>query len=128
MVARWLSSAVLNHTLRNTSFALPTGGTTVYVQVHTGAPGVSATANALASTPRFGITFNTPVSATAVQATSGSIVSSATGTLTHISIWDSSDTASGKAYYSGALTASQVVANVGDTINAASGAITVTIA
>lgn len=128
MVARWLSSAVLNHTLRNTSFALPVGGTTVYVAVHTGDPGVSATANPLASTPRFGITFNAPVSATAVQASSGSIVSSATGTITHISIWDASDTGTGVAYYKGALGASKVVANVGDTISAVSGAITITIA
>lgn len=128
MVARYLSSAVLNHTLRNTSFALPVGGTTIYVQVHTGDPGVSATASPLASTPRFGITFNAPVSATAVQDTSGSIVSSATGTITHISLWDASSTATGLAFFKGALAASKVVANVGDTISAVSGAITVTIA
>ena len=128
MVARYLASGVLNHALANTSFALNVGGANVYVAVHTGDPGISATANQLASTPRFPITFNAAVSATSVQGTSGSIVSSATGTITHISLWGTSDTASGQALFRGALTASKTIANVGDTIHAASAAITVTLA
>lgn len=56
-----------------------------------------------------------------------SVVASATGTITYIGLWDGSATATANHLWSGALGTSKVVANVGDTVTVASGALTVTL-
>lgn len=102
--------------LRGTSAATFTGVTTLFVQLHTGDPGASGTANVSSTTTRQALNY--------AAASSGS--QSITGTtqwtswagtngevVTHISIWSASS--AGTFYYSVALTASKTV-NTGDTL------------
>jgi len=123
-ISDYLEDKILDLVLRNTTFPAITA---VYASLHTGDPGETGTANPLASCPRVAVTFNAAASATSVQAAAISFATSATGTITHIGLWDGSSTATANHLWSGALTASKVVANVGDTVNAASGSITVTL-
>jgi len=101
--------------------------TTVYAALHTADPGETGTASPLASCPRFSIHFGAAASATSANDASASVIASATGTITHISLWDGSDTGTANCLWYGALTASKTVANVGDTLNVASGALTVSL-
>jgi len=103
--------------LRGTSAATFTGVTTMFVQLHTGDPGASGTANVSSTTTRQALNFG--AAAAGAQALSGT-PSWATwaGTngevVTHISTWSAST--AGTFYYSVALTASKTV-NTGDTLN-----------
>ena len=123
-ISNYLEGCLLNLTLANTTFAAITG---VYGALHTGDPGETATASPLASCPRVAIVFNAAASATSVNATTVTFACSATGTVSHLSLWDGSATATANALWSGALATAKVVANVGDSVQFASGAITVTL-
>lgn len=109
------ANAWLN-TLRGTSAATFTGVATLFVQLHTGDPGASGTANVSSTTTRQAVNF--------AAASGGS--QSITGTtqwtnwagtngevVTHISVWGASS--AGTFYYSAALTASKTL-NTGDTL------------
>ena len=121
-----LADKILNQVF-STGHATFLGNTTgVWVQLHTGDPGKTCTANVLASCPRFIVPFGTAGSATIANNATASVVSSATGTVTHISTWDSSDTASGNALFYGAITNKQI-GNVGDTVTLAVGSLTITV-
>lgn len=115
----YLEDKLLDLVLRNTTFPAIAG---VFVQYHTADPGETGTNAPLASCARFAMTFNAAGSATAVNAASGSVVTSASGTITHLSLWDAS--AAGNHLYYGALGTPKAV-NAGDTINLASGALKV---
>jgi hypothetical protein len=114
------ANAWLN-TLRGTSAATFTAVTTMFIQLHTGDPGASGTANVSSVTTRPALNFGaasagsqsaiaTLPSWTNWAGTNGEVV-------THISTWGASS--AGTFYYSAALTASKTV-NTGDTLNLAS--------
>lgn len=114
------ANAWLN-TLRGTSAATFTAVTTMFIQLHTGDPGASGTANVSSVTTRPALNFGaasagsqsavaTLPSWTSWAGTNGEVV-------THISTWGASS--AGTFYYSAALTASKTV-NTGDTLNLAS--------
>jgi hypothetical protein len=91
--------------LRNTTF---TAIATVYVQLHTGDPGASGTANvSVGSTSRNTITWNAPSSGSmTLSAMGGTWTNGGTSeTISHISFWSASS--AGTFYASAALTASQ---------------------
>jgi hypothetical protein len=104
------------NTLRGTSAATFTGVTTLFVQLHTGDPGASGTANVSSTTTRQALNFAAAASGsqsltgttqwTNWAGTNGEVVS-------HISVWGASS--AGTFYYSVALTASKTV-NTGDTL------------
>ena len=123
-ISNYLEDALLNLTLTNTTFAAITG---VYGSLHTADPGETGTNAPLASCPRVAIAFNAAASATAVNATTMTFACSATGTVSHLGLWDGSATATANYLWSGALATAKVVANVGDSVQFASGAISVTI-
>ena len=111
------ANAWLN-TLRGTSAATFTGITTMFVQLHTGDPGASGTANVSSVTTRPALNFG--AASAGSQAAIATLPSWATwaGTngeiVTHISTWGASS--AGTFYYSAALTASMTV-YTGDTFN-----------
>ena len=87
----------------------------LYVSLHTADPGETGTASPLASCGRFAVTFNAAASATCVNDASASVVTSASGTISHVALWDASATATANCLWSGALATTKNV-NVGDTI------------
>ncbi len=109
-----LAHAWLN-TLRNTSFSV----TTLFIQLHTGDPGASGTANVSQHTTRASLTLAAPsggsssASGTPSWTISG-LTAPTTESITHISLWSASS--AGTFYYSAALSASKSVTN-GDTLN-----------
>jgi hypothetical protein len=111
------ANAWLN-TLRGTSAATFTGVTTMFVQLHTGDPGASGTANVSSVTTRPALNYG--AASAGSQSAIATLPSWATwaGTngevVTHISTWGASS--AGTFYYSAALTASKTV-NTGDTLN-----------
>jgi hypothetical protein len=111
------ANAWLN-TLRGTSAATFTGVTTMFVQLHTGDPGASGTANVSSVPTRPALNYG--AASAGSQSAIATLPSWATwaGTngevVTHISTWGASS--AGTFYYSAALTASKTV-NTGDTLN-----------
>lgn len=106
--------------LRGTSAATFTGVTTLFVQLHTGDPGASGTANVSSVTTRPALNFG--AASAGSQAISGTPSwASWAGTngevVTHVSVWDASS--AGNFLYSYALTASKTV-NTGDTLTLSS--------
>lgn len=103
--------------LRGTSAATFTGITTLFVQLHTGDPGASGTANVSSVTTRPAVNFNAAAAGSQTIANTPSWASWA-GTngevVTHVSVWGASS--AGTFYYSVALTASKTL-NTGDTLN-----------
>ncbi len=122
-ISNYLENKLLDLVLFNTTFPPIT---TVYGALHTADPGETGTASPLASTPRVQIVFNAAASATSVNATTVDFVTSTTGTITHLSLWDGSATATANCLWSGPLLASKNV-NVGDTIRLSSAQLTVTL-
>jgi hypothetical protein len=103
--------------LRGTSAATFTGVTTMFVQLHTGDPGASGTANVSSVTTRPALNFSA-ASAGSQTSTGTPSWASWAGTngevVTHVSTWGASS--AGTFYYSAALSASKTV-NTGDTLN-----------
>ena len=123
-LSNYLENAALNQWLRNTSFAAIAS---VWASLHTADPGETGTGSPLVGAPRFTLAFNAAASATSVNSASASVVFSATGTVTHLGLWDGSATATANHIGSGALDVSRVVA-VGDSVIVASGDIRVSLA
>jgi hypothetical protein len=107
--------------LRGTSAATFTAVTTLFVQLHTGDPGASGTANVSSVTTRpalnFGAASAGSQSAIATLPSWASWAGTNGEVVTHISVWGASS--GGTFYYSAALTASKTV-NTGDTLNLSS--------
>lgn len=104
--------------LRGTSAATFTAVTTLFVQLHTGDPGASGTANVSSVTTRpalnFGAASAGSQSAIATLPSWASWAGTNGEVVTHISVWGASS--AGTFYYSAALSASKTV-NTGDTLN-----------
>ena len=122
-ISNALENQLLDLVFNNTSFAPIV---TVWGSLHTAAPGETGTGSPLASTPRFSISFGLPGSATVANDATASVVTSASGTITDIGLWDGSATGTATHLWSGALTAAKAV-NAGDTITLAVGGLTVTL-
>lgn len=91
-----------------------TGGST-YLQLHTGDPGASGTANLSAVTSRQQVTFNAPSGGQiTLSSMGGGFSMTATETITHVSLWDAST--SGNFRRSIVLSANKPVVS-GDTLN-----------
>ncbi len=115
-----LINAWLN-VLRGTTF---TGAVGQFVQLHTGDPGASGTANVSSVTTRPSLTWNAP-SANAITNSTSPQWTSWAGTngevVTDISIWSASS--AGTFYLSIQLTASKTV-NTGDTVTLSTASVT----
>lgn len=108
-MASGLASATANSflsVLRNTSY---TGITSVFVQLHTGAPGAAGTSNISANTTRNAITWNAPSGGSMTLATLSNWTMTATETITTITLWTAST--SGTFIWSADLTVSVPVIN-----------------
>lgn len=112
----------LLETIKGTSFSV----SAVYVRAHTGDPGEAGTANGSAETTRKAVTFAT--ASAGAMASNAAVTwtnwSAGTETISHVSLWDAST--AGNCLWSGALTSAKTVAN-GDTLNIASGSLTLTL-
>ena len=122
-ISNYLEDKLLNLVLTNTTFPPITA---VFASLHTADPGETGTASPLASCARFAVTFSAAASATSVNSASASVVTSASGTISHVALWDSSATATANCLWSGALATTKNV-NVGDTITLASAALSVSL-
>lgn len=102
------------NTLRGTSAASFTGITTMFIQLHTGDPGASGTANVANASTRVAINFAAASGGSAAETgTQPAFTGTATETITHISAWGASS--SGTFYWSAALSVSKSI-NSGDTL------------
>ena len=126
-ISNYLEDAILNYCLLNSTAGF-TPIAAVYGSLHTADPGETGTNAPLASCARQAIVFNAAASATAVNATTVTFACSATGTVSHLGLWDGSATDTANHLWSGALATAKVVANVGDSVAFASGAIAVSLA
>ena len=125
-MSNYLENALINVTLRNTSYTSPT---TVYVSLHTADPTDAGTGAEVSggSYVRKAATFAAPsngVSATSADVTFDQATAS-WGTITHIGIWDALTT--GNMLYHTPLTTSKTI-DSGDIFKIASGSLTVTLA
>ncbi len=125
-MSNYLENALINVTLRNTSYTSPT---TVYVSLHTADPTDAGTGAEVSggSYARKSATFAAPsngVSATSADVTFDQATAS-WGTITHIGIWDALTT--GNMLYHTPLTTSKTI-DSGDIFKIASGSLTVTLA
>ena len=127
-MSNYLENALINATLRNTSYTTPT---TVYVALYTSDPTDADTGTEVSGTSyaRQAVTFAAP-SDTAGSTTNNAAVEfpqagGSWGTVTHIGIRDAST--SGNLLYHTALDASKAIAT-GDVFRIASGSLSVTLA
>ena len=103
-----------------------TGFTTVYVKLHTGDPGETASSNAATETTRAAVTFGAASGGTVTSDSAATWTAvSTTETYTHISLWSAAT--DGTAIWKGALTSS-VSATAGNNATIASGSLTVSVA
>ena len=122
-IANQLESKLMKLVFANTTFPAIT---TIYGSLHTADPGETGTGSPLASTPRISIEMaNTPTS-TVANSTTSDFLTSASGVISHIGLWDGSSTTTGNALWTGALATTKAV-NVGDTIRISSGQLTITL-
>jgi hypothetical protein len=118
-----LANPILNHLRGGTSWTAPSG---LYVKLHTGDPGASATANAATETTRQQATFGDAASGGAISNTSQIqwTTVAASETYSHVSLWDAST--GGNFIWSGAL-ASPVAVTAGGTFTIAIGDLDLTL-
>ncbi len=125
-MSNYLENALINATLRNTSYTSPA---TVYVSLHTADPTDAGTGTEVSggSYARKSATFAAPsngVSASSADVTFDQATAS-WGLITHIGIWDALTT--GNLLYHTPLTTSKTI-DSGDIFKIASGSLTVTLA
>jgi len=97
--------------LRGVAFTAPAS---IFIQLHTGDPGASGTANVSAVTTRNQITWSAAASGALALSTLAAYSMTATETISHISGWSAAS--AGTFYFSGALTTSKAVTN-GDSLS-----------
>ena len=124
-ISNYMETRILDRVFGRTT--TPLNSTLIYASLHTADPGETGTNAPLASCPRFSVHFGAAGGSTIANDTTASIVASATGGLTHVALWDSSDTATANCLWSGPLNTTKTVANTGDTVTLAVGALVVTI-
>ena len=110
----YLEAEVVDHVLGTGAFTMPTG---VYIKLHIGAPGETATANAAAETTRKVATWSAASVGTGTAALSATVTwtsVAASETYSHFSLWDAAT--AGNALVVGALD-SAVAVTAGGTFN-----------
>lgn len=116
-----VANAALNAILRNTSYA---GSATLFIQLHTGSPGASGTANVASNNTRKAIAFNAASGGVAVNTSDITWTGvPTTETYTNFSVFDASS--AGNFYGDGVLTANGVTS--GDTFVISAGAASTTL-
>ena len=126
-ISAYLADKILNFVFSTAHTSWSANTTGVWVGFHTADPGKTGTNAPLASCPRMLVPFGAAASATCANNATASVVSSASGTITHVTMWDSSDTASGNHLWYGTLTASKQIGNAGDTITLAIAALAISV-
>ena len=125
-MSNYLENALINATLRNTSYTSPT---TVYVGLHTADPtdAGSGTEVSGGSYARTSVTFGSPSNGTSTNSAAVEFPQATAnwGTVSHIGIWDASST--GNLLYHTALDTSKTI-ETGDIFKIASGSLSVTLA
>jgi hypothetical protein len=126
-ISNYLENALLNATLRNTSY---TSVATVYAALFTSDPTEAGTGTECTGTgyARKAITFAAPSNGVTTNSAAACEFDQATGTwgtLTHFAIFDALTT--GNMLYYGALTTSKTISN-GDVFKFATSSVTVTLA
>ena len=125
-LSNYLENALINATLRNTSFTSPS---TIYVGLFLSDPTDAGSGTEVTGTPyaRKTITFNAPSNGASTNSAAVEFdqATSSWGTITHFALFDALTT--GNMLYHGALTASKTIEN-GDVFKFASASITVTLA
>ena len=125
-MSNYLENALINATLRNTSYISPT---TVYVALYTSDPTDSDTGTEVSGTSyaRQAVTFGSPSNGVSTNSAAVEFpqAGGSWGTVTHIGIRDAST--SGNLLYHTALDASKAIAT-GDVFRIASGSLSVTLA
>lgn len=125
-MSNYLENALINATLRNTSYTSPT---TVYVGLYTSDPGEGNTGTEVSGTSyaRQSVTFGSPSDGVTTNSAAVEFpqAGGSWGTVTHIGILDAST--SGNLLYYTALDASKTIAT-GDVFRIASGSLSVTLA
>lgn len=125
-MSNYLENALINATLRNTSYTSPA---TVYVGLHTADPtdAGSGTEVSGGSYARTSVTFGSPSNGTSTNSAAVEFpqATGSWGTVSHIGIWDASST--GNLLYHTALDTSKTI-ETGDIFKIASGSLSVTLA
>ena len=125
-MSNYLENALINATLRNTSYTSPA---TVYVGLHTADPtdAGSGTEVSGGSYARTSVTFGAPSNGTSTNSAAVEFPQATGnwGTVSHIGIWDASST--GNLLYHTALDSSKTI-ETGDIFKIASGSLSVTLA
>lgn len=125
-MSNYLETALINATLRNTSYTTPT---TVYVALYTSDPTDADTGTEVSGTSyaRQSVTFGSPSNGVTTNSAAVEFpqAGGSWGTVTHIGIRDAST--SGNLLYHTALDASKAIAT-GDVFRIASGSLSVTLA
>lgn len=125
-MSNYLENALINATLRNTSYTSPS---TVYAALFTSDPtdAGSGTEVSGGSYARKAITFGAPSNGASTNSAAVEFdqATASWGTVTHFGIYDAST--SGNLLYHGALTASKVI-DTGDVFKFATSSVTVTLA
>lgn len=125
-MSNYLENALINATLRNTSYTSPT---TVYVGLYTSDPGEGNTGTEVSGTSyaRQSVTFGSPSDGVTTNSAAVEFpqAGGSWGTVTHIGILDAST--SGNLLYYTALDASKSI-STGDVFRIASGSLSVTLA
>jgi len=125
-MSNYLENALINATLRNTSYSSPA---TVYVGLHTADPTDAGTGTEVSggSYARTAVTFGAPSNGVTTNSADVEFpqASGSWGTITHIGIWDASST--GNLLYHTALDTSKAISS-GDIFKIASGNLSVTLA
>lgn len=125
-MSNYLENALINATLRNTSYTSPT---TVYVGLHTADPTDAGTGTEVSggSYARTSVTFGSPSNGASTNSAAVEFPQATAdwGTVSHIGIWDASS--SGNLLYHTALDTSKAIAT-GDIFKIATGNLSVTLA
>lgn len=124
--SNYLENALINATLRNTSYTSPA---TVYVGLHTADPTDAGTGTEVSggSYARTAVTFGAPSNGVTTNSAAVEFPQATAnwGTVSHIGIWDASS--SGNLLYHTALDTSKTI-ETGDIFKIASGSLSVTLA
>lgn len=124
--SNYLENALINATLRNTSYTSPA---TVYVGLHTADPTDAGTGTEVSggSYARTAVTFGAPSNGVTTNSAAVEFPQATAnwGTVSHIGIWDASST--GNLLYHTALDTSKTI-ETGDIFKIASGSLSVTLA
>jgi hypothetical protein len=117
----YLETAIADLVCNGSAF---TALSTLYVKLHLGAPGEAGTSNAATETTRKSVTFGAASSGVSTSDSAQQWTSyPAAETVSHVSLWD--NVSAGNCIFTGALAASKTM-GIGDTLDIASGGITVT--